>query len=45
MEYWSVEKNIIPLVITPTLHYSKTLELNEIESSHDGLHSLWRLIR
>ncbi len=38
MEYWSVEKkDIISLVITPTLQYSNTPELIEIESSHDGL--------
>ena len=38
MEYWSVEKkDIHHLVITPTLQYSNTPKLIEIESSHDGL--------
>jgi hypothetical protein len=27
MEYWSVEKDLNPLSITPTLHYSKPTEL------------------
>jgi hypothetical protein len=40
MEYWSVEKkHINPFVITPTLQYSNTQNLIEIESSHDGLPS------
>ena len=38
MEYWSVEKkiDINPFVITPTLQYSNTPKLLEIESYHDG---------
>jgi hypothetical protein len=41
MEYWSVEKkDIKPFVITPTLQYSNTPKVNEIESSHDGLPSI-----
>jgi hypothetical protein len=41
MEYWSVEKkDVNPLAITPTLQYSNTPKLIEIESSHDGLPSL-----
>jgi len=33
MEYWSVEKkDVNPFVITPTLQYSNTLKLIEIES-------------
>jgi hypothetical protein len=37
MEYWSVEKkDIKPFFIAPTLHYSNTPRLFEIESSHDG---------
>jgi len=40
MEYWSVEKkDINPLAITPTLQYSNTPKLIEIESYHDGLPS------
>jgi hypothetical protein len=40
MEYWSVKKkDINPFVITPTLQYSNTSKLIEIESSHDGLPS------
>jgi hypothetical protein len=40
MEYWSVQKkDINPLVIAPTLQYSNTPKLIEIESSHDGLPS------
>jgi hypothetical protein len=40
MECWSVDKkHIIPLAITPTLHYSNTPKLFEIECSHDGLPS------
>jgi hypothetical protein len=36
MEYWSVEKkDLNPLTIAPTLHYSNTPKLIEIESSHD----------
>jgi hypothetical protein len=35
MEYWSVDKKgINPLTITPTLQYSKTPKLIEIETSH-----------
>jgi hypothetical protein len=31
LEYWSIEKkDIMPLAITPTLHYSNALELIEI---------------
>jgi hypothetical protein len=38
MEYWSVEKkDINPFVITPTLQYSNTPKLIEIECSHNGL--------
>ena len=37
MAHWSVKKkDINPFVITPTLHYSNTPKLIEIESSHDG---------
>jgi len=40
MEYWSVEKKGINLiVITPMLQYSNTRKLIEIESHHDGLPS------
>jgi len=40
MAYWSVEKKDIDLfVITPTLQYSNTPKLIEIESYHDELHS------
>jgi hypothetical protein len=40
MEYWSVKKKYInPLLITPTLQYSNTPKLIEIESYHDGLPS------
>jgi len=40
MEYWSGEKkDINHFVITPTLQYSNTPKLIEIESYHDGLHS------
>jgi hypothetical protein len=40
MEYWSVEiKGVNPFVITPTLQYSNTPKLIEIESYHDGLPS------
>ena len=36
MEYWSFEKkDVNPLAITPTLQYSNTLKLIEIESSPD----------
>jgi len=46
MEYWSVEKNDInPFAITPTLQYSNTPNLIEIESSHDGLTSFGLNIR
>jgi len=45
MEYWSVEKNINPLVITPTLQYSITPRLTEIESTHDGSPSFGLSIR
>ena len=32
MEYWSIEKNDVkPLAITPTLHYSNTPNLIEIQ--------------
>ena len=35
MEYWSVDKKAInPLAITPTLQYSNTPKLIEIESHH-----------
>ena len=38
MEYWSVEKkDITHFVITPTLQYSNTPKLIEIESHHDEL--------
>jgi hypothetical protein len=48
LEYWSdgvlaygservLKKDNNPLVITPTLQYSKTPKLPGIESSHDGL--------
>jgi len=40
LEYWSVvKKNINPLVITPTLQYSNTPKLIEIDRSHDGIPS------
>jgi len=40
MEYWGVEKkDINPLAITPTLQYSNTPKLIEIESFHDRLPS------
>ena len=40
MEYWSVEKrDINPFVITPTLQYSNSPKLIEIESYYDGLPS------
>jgi hypothetical protein len=40
MEYWSVDKkDIHPLAITPTLQYSNTPKLIEIEGSHDRLPS------
>jgi len=40
MEYWSVDKKgINPLTITPTLQYSNTPKLIEIESDYDGLPS------
>jgi len=40
MEYWSVvKKDINPLVITPTLQYSNTPKLNEIESTLNGIPS------
>jgi len=40
MENWSVKKkDINPLAITPTLHYSNTSKLVEIERYHDGLPS------
>ena len=46
MDYWSVEKKDINLLaITPTLQYSNTPKLVEIESSHDRLPSLGVLIR
>jgi hypothetical protein len=39
-EYWSVKKkDINPLVITPTLQYSNSPKLIEIESYYDGLPS------
>jgi hypothetical protein len=47
MEYWSVKKkDINPLAITPTLHYSNTPKLIGIESSHVGSPSfgLWNRI-
>jgi len=40
MEYWSVDKKgINPLTITPTLQYSNTPKLIQIETCHDGLPS------
>jgi hypothetical protein len=40
MEYWRVgKKDVNPLAITPTLQYSNTPNLMEIESSDDGLAS------
>jgi hypothetical protein len=46
MDYWSVEKKDINLLaITPTLQYSNTPKLMEIESSHDRLSSFGVLIR
>jgi hypothetical protein len=40
MEYWRVEKRYItPFVITPTLQYSNTPKLIEIESYRDRLPS------
>jgi hypothetical protein len=40
LEYWSVDKKgINPLTITPTLQYSNTPKLIEIETSHYGLPS------
>ena len=40
MEYWSVDKKgINPPTITPTLQYSNTRKLIQIETSHDGLPS------
>ena len=35
MEYWSAEKkqDVIPISITPTLHYSNTPELVELKDS------------
>ena len=40
MEYWSVDKKgINPLTITPTLQYSNTPKLIQIETGHDGLPS------
>jgi len=47
MEYCSIDKkDINPLAITPTLHYSNTPKLIEIETSHDGLLSFgYRSVR
>ena len=45
MEYWSIEKDIKPLAITPTLQYSNTPKLVEIESSPYGLASFMVLFR
>jgi hypothetical protein len=46
MNYWSVEKKDINLLaIAPTLQYSNTPKLMEIESSHDRLPSFGLLIR
>ena len=40
MEYWSVEKNDInPIAITPTLQYSNTPTVIEIERFRGGLPS------
>jgi hypothetical protein len=42
MEYWSVEKTVnSPFTITPTLQYSNTPKLIEIESSIYGIPSFW----
>ncbi len=53
MDYWSVEKkDINPFVIAPTLQYSNTPILIEIESYHDAYLLfayrsviLWQLLR
>ena len=46
MEYWSADKKAInPLTITPTLQYSNTPKLIQIETSHDGLPSFGLWIR